>query len=63
MAKRSGGDLDPTSRRAVVEYLAALDDAAFGGDTPTKPKISKATPDDHVEKNGSDGPHIHIRPL
>ena len=27
-------DLDPTSNRAVAEYLSVLDDAAFGGATP-----------------------------
>ncbi len=34
------GDLDPTSSRAVTEYLAVLDDAAFGGATPVEPKSS-----------------------
>ena len=31
-------DLDPTSSRAVAEYLSVLDDAAFGGATPVEPK-------------------------
>src|SRR6202046_5926737 len=31
-------DLDPTSSRAVAEYLSVLDDAAFGGATPGEPK-------------------------
>ena len=31
-------DLDPTSSRAVAEYLSVLDDAAFGGATPAEPK-------------------------
>src|SRR6202453_4555402 len=31
-------DLDPTSSRAVAEYLLVLDDAAFGGATPVEPK-------------------------
>ena len=31
-------DLDPTSSRAVAEYLSVLDDAAFGGATPIEPK-------------------------
>ena len=31
-------DLDPTSNRAVAEYLLVLDDAAFGGATPVEPK-------------------------
>ena len=29
-------DLDPTSNRAVAEYLSVLDDAAFGGATPSR---------------------------
>ena len=32
-------DLDPTSNRAVAEYLSVLDDAAFGGATPVEPKL------------------------
>jgi hypothetical protein len=31
-------DLDPTSSRAVAEYLSVLDDAAFGGASPSEPK-------------------------
>ena len=30
-------DLDPTSSRAVAEYLSVLDDAAFGGSRPVEP--------------------------
>jgi len=30
-------DLDPTSSRAVAEYLSVLDDAAFGGASPSDP--------------------------
>jgi IS5 family transposase len=38
-------DLDPTSSRAVAEYLSVLDDAAFGGATSTEPKaISQTDP-------------------
>src|SRR5277367_4539502 len=38
-------DLDPTSNRAVAEYLSVLDDAAFGGATPVEPKsISPSDP-------------------
>src|SRR5215813_13583592 len=38
-------DLDPTSSRAVAEYLSVLDDAAFGGATPSGPKaISPVDP-------------------
>ena len=29
-------DLDPTSNRAVAEYLSVLDDAVFGGATPVE---------------------------
>jgi Transposase domain (DUF772) len=32
-------DLDPTSNRAVAEYLSVLDDAAFSGATPVEPKV------------------------
>src|ERR1700731_4109697 len=38
-------DLDPSSSRAVAEYLSVLDDAAFGGATPIEPKgISPTDP-------------------
>jgi hypothetical protein len=38
-------DLDPTSSRAVAEYLLVLDDAAFGGATSAEPKaISPVDP-------------------
>ncbi len=33
------GALDPSSNRAVTEYLAVLNDAAFGGATPVEPKF------------------------
>ena len=36
-------DLDPTSSRAVAEYLLVLDDAAFGGATPVEPKSISLT--------------------
>ena len=32
-------DLDPKANRAVEEYLATLDDAAFGAATPVEPKF------------------------
>ena len=35
-------DLDPTSNRAVAEYLSVLDDAAFGA-TPVEPKTISPT--------------------
>ena len=38
-------DLDPTSSRAVAEYLTVLDDAVFGGASPSEPKaISPVDP-------------------
>ena len=37
------GDLNPTSNRAVTEYLAVLDDAALGGATPVQPKFISPT--------------------
>ena len=36
-------DLDPTSNRAVTEYLSVLDDAAFGGATSVQPKTISPT--------------------
>ena len=36
-------DLDPTSSRAVAEYLSVLDDAAFGGATPVEAKVISPT--------------------
>jgi transposase len=36
-------DLDPTSSRAVAEYLSVLDDAAFGGTPPVEPKVISPT--------------------
>jgi hypothetical protein len=36
-------DLDPSSSRAVAEYLSVLDDAAFGGATPVGPKATSPT--------------------
>jgi transposase len=36
-------DLDPTSSRAVAEYLSVLDDAAFGGATSVEPKSISPT--------------------
>jgi transposase len=36
-------DLDPTSSRAVAEYLSVLDDAAFGGASPVEPKSISPT--------------------
>ena len=36
-------ELDPTSSRAVAEYLSVLDDAAFGGATAVEPKSISPT--------------------
>jgi transposase len=38
------GELDPASNRAITEYLAVLDDAAFGGATPVEPKFISNLP-------------------
>src|SRR5215468_11735540 len=35
--------LDPKAKRAVTEYLATLDDAAFGAATPVEPKFISPT--------------------
>src|SRR5271168_2124271 len=35
--------LDPKANRAVAEYFAVLDDAAFGGATPVEPKFLSPT--------------------
>src|ERR1700689_2185255 len=40
---KSSSALDPNSNRAVREYLAVLDDAAFGGATPVEPKLVSPT--------------------
>ena len=42
-------ELDPTSSRAVAEYLSVLDDAAFGGATPVEPK--SISPTDPAARN------------
>jgi hypothetical protein len=36
-------DLDPSSNRAVAEYLSVLDDAAFSGATPVEPNVISPT--------------------
>src|SRR5450432_2543898 len=40
---KSSSELAPDSNRAVKEYLAVLDDAAFGGATPVEPKFISPT--------------------
>src|SRR5271155_3315823 len=40
---KSSSELAPNSNRAVKEYLAVLDDAAFGGATPVEPKLVSPT--------------------
>ncbi len=40
---KSSSELEPNSNRAVREYLAVLDDAAFGGATPVEPKLVSPT--------------------
>jgi transposase len=41
-------DLNPKAKRAVAEYLATLDDAAFGAATPVEPKF--VSPVDHAAR-------------
>jgi transposase len=52
-------DLDPTSSRAVAEYLAVLDDEAFGAATPVEPKaISPVDPAARYTA-AADGPAVY----
>src|SRR5260370_367771 len=53
------GDLDPTSNRAVAEYLAVLDDAAFGGATPVEPKTISPTDPAARYTAAADGPAVY----
>jgi len=53
------GDLDPTSNRAVNEYLAVLDDAAFGGATPVEPKFVSPTDPAARWTAASGGPAVY----
>jgi hypothetical protein len=52
-------DLDPTSNRAVAEYLSVLDDAAFGGATPVEPKAISPTDPAARYTAAADGPAIY----
>jgi hypothetical protein len=51
--------LDPTSNRAVNEYLAVLDDAAFGGATPVEPKFVSPTDPAARWTAASGGPAVY----
>jgi len=53
------GDLDPTSNRAVKEYLAVLDDAAFGSATPVEPKFVSPTDPAARWTAASGGPAVY----
>jgi hypothetical protein len=53
------GDLDPTSNRAVKEYLAVLDDAAFGGATPIEPKFVSPTDSAARRTAAAGGPAVY----
>jgi transposase len=53
------GELDPTSSRAVVEYLAVLDDAAFGGATPVEPKFVSPTDPAARYTAAANGPTVY----
>src|SRR5271169_5593053 len=52
-------DLDPTSNRAVAEYLSVLDDAAFGGATPVEPKVISPTDPAARYTAAADGPAVY----
>ena len=52
-------DLNPTSNRAVAEYLAVLDDAAFGGATPVAPKAISPTDPAARYTAAADAPAVH----
>ncbi len=53
------GELDPASNRAVTEYLAVLDDAAFGGATPVEPKFISPTDPAARWTAASGGPAVY----
>lgn len=55
----NSGELDPTSSRAVVEYLAVLDDAAFGGATPVEPKFVSPTDPAARYTAAANGPAVY----
>src|ERR1700689_4530793 len=52
-------NLDPTSNRAVAEYLTVLDDAAFGGATPVEPKAISPTDPAARYTAAADGPAVY----
>src|SRR5471032_3130444 len=53
------GALDPSSNRAVTEYLAVLNDAAFGGATPVEPKFVSPTDPAARWTAASGGPAVY----
>ena len=53
------GELAPASNRAVTEYLAVLDDAAFGGATPVEPKFISPTDPAARWTAASGGPAVY----
>jgi radical SAM protein with 4Fe4S-binding SPASM domain len=55
----SSDELDPASNRAVAEYLAVLDDAAFGGATPVEPKFVSPTDPAARWTAASGGPAVY----
>jgi transposase len=55
----SSDELAPTSNRAVTEYLAVLDDAAFGGATPVEPKFVSPTDPAARWTAASGGPAVY----
>jgi transposase len=52
-------ELDPASNRAVTEYLAVLDAAAFGGATPVEPKFVSPTDPAARWTAASGGPAVY----
>lgn len=54
-----GEDLDPAANRAVAEYLAVLDDAAFGAATPVEPKFISPTDPAARWTASSGGPAVY----
>ena len=51
--------LDPAANRAVTEYLATLDDAAFGAATPVEPKFISPVDPAARWTASSDGPAVY----
>ena len=57
-ASKTRGELKPDASRAIVEYLAVLDDAAFGAATPVQPKFISPVDPAARWTAASDGPAV-----